>query len=170
MIFPYLLEEPGILPATTMGVRALAIDCYFRPGRPDKAISSWKRYRSNTREQVLYGRASTLLQLGKIEDAMAALKNAISHILNVAAEPVASGRDRLSAGPQCGNRRLTKHETPKCFARSVVVRFVGWLLLGQPHACTFSYRHLFLSICKSSKGNQYRCFCPETVIPKMPLQ
>lgn len=73
-------------PNDNQGIRGLAIDCYFRLGKPDKVLALCKRYRSDTMEQVLYGRPLALFQLGEIEDATAALQNAISFLPNVASE------------------------------------------------------------------------------------
>lgn len=79
-------EMLSMNPNDNQGIRALAIDCYFRLGKPEKVVSLCKRYRRDTMEQVLYGRPLALFQLRKIEDAKAALENAINCMPNVASE------------------------------------------------------------------------------------
>ena len=79
-------EMLSMNPNDNQGIRALAIDCYFRLGKPEKVVSLCKRYRGDTMEQVLYGRPLALFQLRKIEDAKAALEIAINCLPNVASE------------------------------------------------------------------------------------
>lgn len=81
-------EMLSMNPNDNQGIRALAIDCYFRLGKPEKVVSLCKRYRGDTMEQVVYGRALALFQLGRLEDATVALQDAIRWLPNVAGELV----------------------------------------------------------------------------------
>ena len=95
-------EMLSINPNDNKGIRALAIDCYFRLGKPEKVVSLCRRYRSDTMEQVLYGRPLALFQLGQFEDAKAALQNAINCLPNVASELLKkTHRPPAGLNPQC---------------------------------------------------------------------
>jgi tetratricopeptide (TPR) repeat protein len=75
-------------PNDNQGIRALAIDCFFRLGKPEKVLALCNRYRNDAMEEVLYGRPLALFQQRKIQQADTALKGAISLLPLVAQELV----------------------------------------------------------------------------------
>lgn len=73
-------------PNDNQGVRALAIDGYFQLGQPDKVLSVCKRFPKDLMEEVLYGKTLALFQLGRLEEAKAALERAIEWSPHIAKE------------------------------------------------------------------------------------
>jgi tetratricopeptide (TPR) repeat protein len=64
-------------PNDNQGIRALAIDCYFRLRQPEKVLAICKHYPDDTMEEVLYGRPLALFQLNREQEARTALRDAI---------------------------------------------------------------------------------------------
>ncbi len=83
-------------PNDNQGVRALAVKCYFSLKRPDEVLSVCRQYPQDIMEQLLYGRALALFQLGKVKEAGKALDIAIGNFPLIAAELL-----------------MTKHRKPK---------------------------------------------------------
>jgi tetratricopeptide (TPR) repeat protein len=94
-----MLEEEKIPDALTMceemlsmnpndnqGMRAIAIDCYFRLRQPTKVLALCKRYPDDAMEEVLYGLPLALYQLGREEEARSALTIAVELLPNVSKE------------------------------------------------------------------------------------
>lgn len=81
-------------PGDNQGVRALVIDCNFHLKRPQKVLTVCGRYPNDGMEQVLYGRALALYQLGREAEAEEALRTAIGFLPLVAAELVKSRHRR----------------------------------------------------------------------------
>lgn len=73
-------------PNDNQGIRALAIDCYFRLRQPDRVLAICKRYPQDTMEEVLYGRPLALFQLHQEREARTALQKAVEIIPLVAKE------------------------------------------------------------------------------------
>lgn len=73
-------------PNDNQGVRALAIDCYFRLAQPTQVLAVCKHYPNDTMEEVLYGRSLALFQLDRQPEASIALRKAIEILPNVARE------------------------------------------------------------------------------------
>lgn len=75
-------------PNDNQGVRALAIDCYFRLRRPLDALGICDRYPDDGMGQVLYGCALALYQLERKEEAEKSMLEAIAFLPLVAGELV----------------------------------------------------------------------------------
>jgi tetratricopeptide (TPR) repeat protein len=75
-------------PSDNQGMRALAIDCYFEQGDPESVLEICHRYPEDGLEQVVYGRALALYQLGHKAEAEAALCDAIEWLPLIAKELV----------------------------------------------------------------------------------
>ena len=75
-------------PSDNQGMRALAIDCYFEQGDPESVLEICHRYPEDGLEQVVYGRALALYQLGHKAEAEAALCDAIGWLPLIAKELV----------------------------------------------------------------------------------
>lgn len=73
-------------PNDNQGIRALAIDCYFRLRQPDRVLAICKRYPQDAMEEVLYGRSLALFQLHQEREARTALQKAVEIIPFVADE------------------------------------------------------------------------------------
>ena len=67
-------------PDDNQGIRALAIHCHFRLKQPDHVLMICDLYPGAAMEQVLYGRPLALYQLGRLDEAEAALKKAIADL------------------------------------------------------------------------------------------
>ena len=83
VIFTNLLD---LNPNDNQGIRALAIDCYFRLRRPGDVLRICDRFPDDGLEQVMYGRALALYQLGQRSAAEQALRQGIAHLPLVAKE------------------------------------------------------------------------------------
>ena len=64
-------------PNDNQGIRALVIDCYFLLKEPDKVLKLCENYKNDILAEVAYGLPLALFQLGRIEEAEKALKEAI---------------------------------------------------------------------------------------------
>ncbi len=73
-------------PADNQGVRALAIDCHLLQGHPERVLEVCHRYPGDGMEQVMYGRALALYQLGRQVEADEALAEGIQWLPLVARE------------------------------------------------------------------------------------
>lgn len=80
-------------PGDNQGVRALVIDCDFRLNRPRDVLAVCEQYPDDGMEQVVYGRALALYQLGQRVKAEEALSEAMEFLPLVAQELV-KGRHR----------------------------------------------------------------------------
>ncbi len=67
-------------PNDNQGIRAFAIDCYFRLGQPNNVLAVCKHYPNDTMEEVLYGRALALFQLHQERKARTALLKAVEFL------------------------------------------------------------------------------------------
>ena len=77
-------------PNDNQGARALVIECQFDEGRPDEVLAVCDRYADDGMEQVLYGRALAMFQLGRLAEAEETLRSAIGWLPLVAKELVKS--------------------------------------------------------------------------------
>jgi tetratricopeptide (TPR) repeat protein len=77
-------------PNDNQGVRALVIDCNFFLNRPSDVLAVCDQYPGDGLEQVMYGRALALYQLGRRAEAEKALSEAIEFLPLVAKELVKS--------------------------------------------------------------------------------
>jgi tetratricopeptide (TPR) repeat protein len=75
-------------PNDNQGVRALAIDCHFRMEHPEQVLEVCDQYPNDGLEQVIYGRALALLQLGRQAEAEQALTEAVEWLPLVGEELV----------------------------------------------------------------------------------
>jgi tetratricopeptide (TPR) repeat protein len=75
-------------PNDNKGIRSLAVDCYFRLGKPEGALEICERFPGDGMEALLYGRPLALVQLGEVERARAALAEAVEYLPLVARELV----------------------------------------------------------------------------------
>jgi len=75
-------------PGDNQGARALVVDCNFRLNRPRDVLAVCDRYPDDGMEQLLYGRALALYQLGRRDEAAKALDEAIEFLPLVAQELV----------------------------------------------------------------------------------
>jgi tetratricopeptide (TPR) repeat protein len=82
-IFEHLLD---LNPNDNQGVRALASDLYFAFGRPEAVLELCGQYPDDAMEHTVYGRPLALLQLGRAEEAEAALDQAIDFYPLIAEE------------------------------------------------------------------------------------
>jgi tetratricopeptide (TPR) repeat protein len=73
-------------PGDNQGVRALVTDCGFRLKRPQDVLAACDRYPDDGMEQLMYGRALALYQLGRRDEAAEALDDAIELLPLVAKE------------------------------------------------------------------------------------
>ena len=73
-------------PGDNQGVRALVVDCNFRLDRPADVLAVCDRYPDDGMEQLMYGRALALYQLGRKAEAEEALDQAIEFLPLVAKE------------------------------------------------------------------------------------
>jgi tetratricopeptide (TPR) repeat protein len=83
-------------PNDNQGVRALAIDCHFRLGHPEQVLEICDQYPNDGLEQVIYGRALALLQLGRQAEAEQALTEAVEWLPLVGEELVKKRHRRPS--------------------------------------------------------------------------
>ena len=77
-------------PNDNQGVRALVIDCNFSLDRPSDVLAVCDQYPDDGLEQVMYGRALALYQLGRRAEAEKALSEAVEFLPLVAKELVKS--------------------------------------------------------------------------------
>jgi len=77
-------------PGDNQGVRALVIDCYFHLDRPLDVMAVCNQFADDGLEQVVYGRALALYQLGRRDEAQEALQQAAAFLPLVAKELVKS--------------------------------------------------------------------------------
>ena len=75
-------------PGDNQGVRALVVDCSFQLNRPQDVLAVCARYPDDGMEQLMYGRALALYQLGWTDEAAEALDDAIEFLPLVAKELV----------------------------------------------------------------------------------
>jgi tetratricopeptide (TPR) repeat protein len=75
-------------PGDNQGVRALVVDCSFQLNRPQEVLAVCDQYPGDGMEQLMYGRVLALYQLGRREEASAALDDAIEFLPLVAKELV----------------------------------------------------------------------------------
>lgn len=75
-------------PGDNQGARALTIDCGFRLNRPLDVLAICERYPDDGMEQVVYGRALALYQLGRKVKAERALREALEFLPLIARELV----------------------------------------------------------------------------------
>ena len=73
-------------PNDNQGMRAVAIDCYFRLRQPTNVLGLCKHYPDDAMEEVLYGLPLALFQLGREEEAHSALRTAVELLPNVSKE------------------------------------------------------------------------------------
>ncbi len=73
-------------PNDNQGMRAVAIDCYFRLRQPINVLALCKHYPDDAMEEVLYGLPLALFQLGRKEEARSALRTAVELLPNVPKE------------------------------------------------------------------------------------
>jgi tetratricopeptide (TPR) repeat protein len=92
-------------PGDNQGIRALAINCYFRLSQPSKVLEICKRYPNDTMEEVLYGRSLAFFQLQQEREARAAFIKAIE-ILPLVAEELVKKTHRL---PKNSNPHFVSH-------------------------------------------------------------
>lgn len=83
---PVFNEILSMNPDDNQGIRALAIDCYFRLAQPARVLAVCKHYPNDTMEEVLYGKPLALFQLDRQPEASTALRKAIEILPNVARE------------------------------------------------------------------------------------
>ena len=98
-------------PDDNQGVRALAVDCYFRLDQPRGVLEICDRYAEDGMDSILYGRPLALIQMGNINWAREALELAIHHLPLVARE-LAKKRHRAPKGfdPDAGTITLWSPE------------------------------------------------------------
>ena len=75
-------------PGDNQGARALVVDCSFQLRRPQDVLAVCDRYPGDGMEQLMYGRALALYQLGRKDEAAEALDDAIEFLPLVAKELV----------------------------------------------------------------------------------
>lgn len=75
-------------PNDNQGVRALAVDCYFRLNQPEGVLEICELFPDDGMEGVLFGRPLALYQVGEIERAREALVLAVDNLPLVAQELV----------------------------------------------------------------------------------
>lgn len=73
-------------PDDNLGIRALVIQCYFFLKRPEEALAVCSQYPGDPMEQSLYGKALALFQLGRLDEARTALRQAVEELPLVAQE------------------------------------------------------------------------------------
>jgi tetratricopeptide (TPR) repeat protein len=73
-------------PGDNQGVRALVVDCSFQLNRPKDVLVICNWYPDDGMEQLMYGRALALYQLGRRDEAAEALDDAIEFLPLVAKE------------------------------------------------------------------------------------
>ena len=73
-------------PNDNQGIRALAIDCFFDLGEPEKVLSLCDKYPGDMTPQLLYGRPLALIQLARVSEAKEAIKEAVAGLPFVAKE------------------------------------------------------------------------------------
>ena len=74
----------AVNPNDNQGARALVIDCYLCLNRPSDVLAVCDQYPGDGLEQVIYGRALALFQLGRRAEAEEALNDAIEFLPRVA--------------------------------------------------------------------------------------
>ena len=109
-IFEHMLD---LNPGDNQGVRALAIDGYFRLGDPASVLEICKRYPGDGMEQVIYGRALALYQLGRRAEAKEALCQAIEWLPLVGQELV---KDKHEPPPDMRPDRITLGGADQAYA------------------------------------------------------
>jgi tetratricopeptide (TPR) repeat protein len=75
-------------PGDNQGARALVVDCSLQLNRPQDVLAVCDRYPDDGMEQLMYGRALALYQLGRRNEAAEALDEAIEFLPLVAKELV----------------------------------------------------------------------------------
>jgi len=107
-------------PGDNQGVRALVVDCSFQLNRPQDVLAVCDRYPDDGMEQLMYGRALALYQLGRRDEAAEALDGAIEFLPLVAKELVKK-----------------RHRRPKGFHRDYITyggadqAYTYWMEQGQ---------------------------------------
>jgi tetratricopeptide (TPR) repeat protein len=91
-------------PNDNQGVRALVVSCHFALKEPDGVLSVCRQYPGDNMEQLLYGRALALFQLGKMKQAGKALDLAIQ-CFPLIAEELLRSKHRRPKG--CSERYVT---------------------------------------------------------------
>lgn len=76
----------AVNPDDNLGIRALVVQCYFSLKRPEEVLAVCAEYPGDPMEQSLYGKALGLFQLGRLEAARAALRQAVEELPLVAQE------------------------------------------------------------------------------------
>lgn len=109
-IFEHMLD---LNPGDNQGARALAIDGYFRLRDPESVLEICKRYEGDGMEQVVYGRALALYQLGRRAEAKEALCRAIEWLPLVGQELV---KDEHEPPPDMRPDRITLGGADQAYA------------------------------------------------------
>lgn len=86
--FSIFNEILAMNPNDNQGIRALAIQCSFALKMPEGVLKICDKYSDDSMPDTLYGRALALFQVGKKEEAKAALKDAVKLRPKVAIELV----------------------------------------------------------------------------------
>ncbi|MFP3974608.1 MAG: tetratricopeptide repeat protein [Dehalococcoidia bacterium] len=89
--FTSFMNLLALNPNDNQGVRAIAIDCCFRLGRPWEVLGIAERFPLDITPEVLYGRVLALYQMGLEEEAETALKGAM-HCLPLVGRELAKKR------------------------------------------------------------------------------
>lgn len=75
-------------PNDNQGIRVMKIECHFALGQPEKVLAVCNRFRGDGLAAVQYGRGLALYQLGRIPEAIEALREAVEDKPYVAKELV----------------------------------------------------------------------------------
>jgi tetratricopeptide (TPR) repeat protein len=94
----------GLNPNDNQGVRALAVGCHFELNAPEGVLSVCRQYPNDGLEQLMFGRALALFQLGKLDEAGKALDQALQTYPLIGAELLKKQHPRP---PDGGGRYVT---------------------------------------------------------------
>jgi tetratricopeptide (TPR) repeat protein len=76
----------ALSPNDNLGARALAVGCHFELNEPGGVLCVCRQFKNDAMEQLVYGKALALFQLGKVKEAQKALDVAIRCYPLIAAE------------------------------------------------------------------------------------
>lgn len=128
-------EILALNPNDNQGIRALAIDCCFRLGRPEDVLAVCEEFAGDSMAETVYGKVLALLQLERTKEATAALREAIAALPLVAKELTKK------------RHRRPRSEWPGCVGHGGPDQaYEYWKTQGQhwantPHAIEFVAQH-----------------------------
>jgi tetratricopeptide (TPR) repeat protein len=82
-VFEHLV---ALSPNDNLGARALVVGCHFELKEPEGVLSVCRQFPDDAMEQLVYGKALALFQLGKVKEAREALDIATKCYPLIAAE------------------------------------------------------------------------------------